>query len=86
MLAALLLLTRCIKRTGLSIERGYDHDRSQCARTSKVAAAAAAAASQLHARTLASVRSAPRTSTEFEAVWRSLKGDQGLQVRSETQR
>ncbi|KAF5833987.1 hypothetical protein DUNSADRAFT_9513 [Dunaliella salina] len=53
----------------------------QQARTNKVAAAAAAAASQLHARTLASVRSAPRTSTEFEAVWRSLKGDQGLQAR-----
>jgi len=47
---------------------------------------AAAAAAQLHARTMAGVRTAPRTSTEFEAVWRSLKGDQKLQVGIEISR
>lgn len=51
------------------------------ARAERVAAAAAAAATQLNARTMASsARTAPKTSTEFEAVWRSLKGDQVLQV------
>lgn len=46
----------------------------------RVTAAAAAAAQQLGARLLQSIK-APKTSTDFEAAWRSFKQDTALQVR-----
>lgn len=57
--------------------------RSPPRQATSTSAAAAAAAAQLAARLSAGLRT-PRNSNDFEAAWRSFKGDQGLQVRQHT--
>ena len=54
--------------------------RQAAAAEQKTRLAAAAAAEKLAVRVLSHLK-CPRTSVEFEAAWRTLKGDKGLQVR-----